>query len=189
MNRDFSMANIITQWCNRINPCSDEDLAVIRYGAELFFENLGKVLILVLIGGLFGKLYKTIMILGVFCSIRSQAGGFHARTGWGCCMYMAVMCTLSLLGSEIINIPLRWISVCYFVSIFLILFLVPQTINKIYFSSKQVNKKKINTLLLTTLYVVVAYTEEQLRGNICFPLFFEIATLIPNSKAYQEIRT
>lgn len=186
MRRNFSLAEMLTQWCNNINHGSDEELVVIQYGAELFLDNLLRILALIIFGGIVGKLYETTMVLVIFCSIRSQAGGFHARTGWGCGTFMAAVCIISLLGSENMAIPLWWVMILYVISICIVMFFVPRTVNRSCFSPKAVVRKKRNTIVLISIFVVAACLEESLRNVICYPLFLEVATLIPNNKNHME---
>lgn len=78
-------------WLSEKNPQTESENMVIRYGVELLLENILKILLLLGAGLLWGKGLETIIYLSVFCSIRTQAGGYHAKTGWGCCLCMLLV--------------------------------------------------------------------------------------------------
>ena len=77
------MVDSIVKWCNAVNPQSEKEDTIIRYGAELLIDNLLRVFIILLLGILLGKGYETAVILLMFCGIRSQAGGIHAKMSLG----------------------------------------------------------------------------------------------------------
>ncbi len=71
-------------WLNKINPKSPEENEVIQYGMELFLDNIIKLIAILIIGIILGKGFETLIVLSTFCGLRLQAGGIHAKTGWGC---------------------------------------------------------------------------------------------------------
>ena len=68
---------------NKINPRDEDDNITIQYGVELILDNLLKLLFIQLLGILLGKGVETFVILFVFCTLRLQAGGIHAKNKYG----------------------------------------------------------------------------------------------------------
>lgn len=172
------MAEYLIRWCNWVSPQSETDDMIIRYGAELLIDNLARLLLILILGAVAGRGYKTILILAVFCGIRSQAGGIHAKTGWGCGVSMAGIWLLSLLGGQMVKMPVWCMGVVYLVSMGITLVLVPQTVNREYYVESVIRRKKVTALLLITGFCVAAYLMCEIRGYIMWPLALEMGTVV-----------
>lgn len=172
------MTDQIVKWCNNISPRSEKENMVIRYGAELLIDNSIRLLMVLLAGCLIGKGYETIIILAVFCGIRSQAGGIHAKTGWGCGIGMFGVWLFSLVCSEMIGLPLWSIHIIYLVSMGITMVIVPQTVNRDCYSKKMILRKKVNTCFLLSFCYMVACGSVGIQGYVMWPLVVEMGTVV-----------
>ena len=74
----------ILNWCIRISPLPESQKTIVRYGIELFLDNILKTTLIVAAGFLIGQGPQTILVLIAFSGLRSKAGGFHMQTSLGC---------------------------------------------------------------------------------------------------------
>lgn len=174
----MKMVDSIVKWCNAVNPQSEKEDTIIRYGAELLIDNLLRVFIILLLGILLGKGYETAVILLVFYGIRSQAGGIHAKMSLGCGVSMTGVWLLSLLGGKTTGIPLWCILILYLVSVGITLTLVPQTVNREYYTEKMLRRKRYCTLLLLSYSCMAAYAKPEIRGFIMWAIVLEMGTVV-----------
>jgi len=169
-------------WLNKINPKSPEENEVIQYGMELFLDNIIKLIAILLIGIILGKGFETLIILSTFCGLRLQAGGIHAKTGWGCGLGVLLVWAISILGDIFFGINATFLPYIYFVSVLIIVCCVPRTINIEHFSSQDKMKKKLSSIVALTLMMAIAFLNPVLRGLIIYPVILEVLTLLPKNK-------
>lgn len=174
----MKMADLIVKWCNAVNPQSENEDMIIRYGAELLIDNLVRLLFVLCLGTLLGKGYETVIILFVFCGIRSQAGGIHAKTGFRCGASMTGIWLLSLLGGSSVDIPGWSIAILYLISAGITWIFVPQTVNREYYTEKMLRRKKYTTLFLISCSCIAADLMPEIRGFIMWALMMEMGTIV-----------
>jgi accessory gene regulator B len=167
---------------NRINPRDEDDNITIQYGVELILDNLLKLLFIQLLGFLTGKGVETFVILFVFCSLRLQAGGIHAKTNAGCFFGMVVIWLLSLSGALVFKLNLLNVLTIYMFSLVVFICLVPKSKNITYFTRSVILKKKLVSILLLTLLILISIYNETLRELIIYPVTLEVLTLLPPNK-------
>ena len=167
---------------NKINPRDEDDNITIQYGVELILDNLLKLLFIQLLGILLGKGIETFIVLFVFCTLRLQAGGIHAKTNAGCFMGMLIIWLLSLSGAVVFKLNLLNVLAIYLFSLTIFICLVPKSKNITYFTHTAILKKKVVSILLLTLLVLIAIYNENLRELIIYPVTLEVLTLLPPNK-------
>lgn len=172
----------VCDWFNRVNPKTPEENQVIQYGIELLLDNIVKFLFIQLFGMVIGKGFETFVILIVFCGLRLQAGGIHARTGLGCGLSMFLIWGVSMLGSIFFKLNPIFLPYIYAFSVIIILRLVPRTINIEYFTLQERKKKKFFSIVLLTSFVAVVSLKPSLRELIIYPVILEVLTLLPENK-------
>ncbi len=176
-------------WLNKISPRSPEENNVIQYGVELLLDNIIKIIVVLFIGIILGKGFETIVVLSAFCGLRLQAGGIHAKTGLGCGFSILLVWAISILGDICFNIKASFLPYIYIVSVFIIVCCVPRTINIEYFSSQDKLKKKLYSIVVLTIMMVIAYLNSALSGLIVYPVILEVLTLLPKSKVQVKEKT
>lgn len=167
---------------NKINPRDEDDNITIQYGVELILDNLIKLLFIQLLGILLGKGAETFIVLFVFCTLRLQAGGIHAKTNMGCFLGMLLIWLLSLSGAVTFKLNLLNVLAIYMFSLTVFVCMVPKSKNITYFTHSAILRKKITSILLLTLLVLLAIYNENLRELIIYPVTLEVLTLLPPNK-------
>lgn len=176
----------VCSWFDRVNPKTSEENRVIQYGIELLLDNIVKFLFIQLFGMVIGKGFETFVILIVFCGLRLQAGGIHARTGLGCGLSMFLIWGVSMLGSIFLKLNAEYIPYLYALSVVIILKLAPRTINIEYFTIQEKRKKKFFSIILLTGFIAVASLKPSLRELIIYPVILEVLTLLPENKKAEK---
>ncbi|MFT4105918.1 MAG: accessory gene regulator B family protein [Lacrimispora sp.] len=169
-------------WLNKLSPKSPEENEAIQYGMELFLDNVIKMIVILAIGIALGKGFETIVVLSAFCGLRLQAGGIHAKTGWGCGFGVFLVWAVSILGDMFFNIEISFLPYIYVLSVFVIAYCVPRTINIEHFTSQDKFRKKVHSIVVLTLLMAIAFFSPALRGLIIYPVILEVLTLLPKNK-------
>lgn len=94
-------ARITELWCDS-EVISESDREEYIYGLELLISTAINLFCLILISFLFGKQQLLLPYLLSFIPVRLFAGGYHARTHWGCVTFTAALYSLTLLFVHII---------------------------------------------------------------------------------------
>lgn len=176
------MIEALIAWCNKENPQTESESMVIQYGAELLLDNCLKILMLLIAGFVIGRGHETIVFITVFCGIRSQAGGFHAKTGWGCGVCMAVVWGCGMLGAIIIKIP-NWGMLCIAgISAVILISKAPRTVNRDCYTQETVIKKKVCALIILLACVGFSILFNRWRTVIMCAVTMEVVTLLPKTK-------
>ena len=85
------IANRITTWSLGTEYDEDSDrFQIVSYGILLMIETVYKILILIILGAITGRLIETIAFFLGFCGLRKNAGGIHMKTSAGC--MLSVLC-------------------------------------------------------------------------------------------------
>lgn len=169
-------------WMNQVNYKNQEENKVIQYGLELLLDNIIKIFFIQLIGIFIGKGLETLIILSSFCGLRMQAGGIHAKTGWGCGFSMLLIWAISILGNIFFEIRTFYLLYIYILSLLAIVIFVPRTINIEFLSKQDIFKKKICSFAILTFIMVIAFLNSSLRGLLLYPVILEVLTLFPKNK-------
>lgn len=166
-------------WCNQVNPQSESENMMIRYGAELLVDNALKIIFLLVLGFVLGKGLESAVFLLAFCSLRFKAGGYHAKTGWGCALCMLIVWTIGLLAAEQISMSIEGVLILTFFMIPIIIWKAPKTINRDCYTVKEIIKAKdfAVVILLACIFMAVMYIE--LRSLIMCAVTLEVMTLLP----------
>lgn len=173
------MIEALIAWCNKENPQTESENMVIQYGAELLIENCLKILMLLITGLAIGRGYESIVFMTVFCSIRSQAGGVHAKTGWGCGLCMAIVWGCGMLAVVTIKITICFMLCIAGISTLIVISKVPMTVNRDCYTQDMVFRKKINTLIILLICVLVSILFDEWRTVIMCAVTMEVVTLLP----------
>lgn len=170
---------VLCSLLNKINPRSEEDNIAIQYGFELILDNIIKLLFLQILGIFLGKGFETFIILFSFCALRLQAGGIHAKTNVGCSLGMLLVWGLSLVGSTIIKLEIPYIIIIYIISMIVMFCFAPKGKNINHFTSSSKLKKKLMSMLIISLFTIIAILNSNLRELFVYPVTLEVLTLLP----------
>ncbi|WP_304943243.1 accessory gene regulator ArgB-like protein [Vallitalea guaymasensis] len=138
----------------------EDDKEVYTYGFEIIISSLLILIGMVILGIIFRCLLKVIVFILFFCSLRIQAGGYHAKSHWKCFIYFLLSCFLAILISHLlldfdknlIIIILVLIESC----IIIITYAPVDTVNKPLGSSEKVayKKKSMITVIVQSIIII-----------------------------------
>ena len=179
------MIEALIAWYNKENPQTEGENIVIQYGAELLFDNCLKILMLLIAGFIIGRGYESIVFITVFCGMRSQAGGVHAKTGWGCGLCMTAVWGCGMLGGILIRLSVFWIMCIAVISGFIIIRKAPMTMNRHCYTPETISKKRICALAILLVCAIISIFCEKWRSIIMCAVTMEVITLLPKIKQYE----
>lgn len=138
----------------------EDDKEVYTYGFEIIISSLLILIGMVILGIIFRCLLKVIVFILFFCSLRVQAGGYHAKSHWKCFIYFLLSCFLAILISHLlldfdknlIIIILVLIESC----IIIITYAPVDTVNKPLGSTEKVayKKKSMITVIVQSIIII-----------------------------------
>jgi len=158
---------VIYEFSNKISSkligkkiIKEDDKEVYTYGFEIIISSLLILIGMVILGIIFRCLLKVIVFILFFCSLRVQAGGYHAKSHWKCFIYFLLSCFLAILISHLlldfdknlIIIILVLIESC----IIIITYAPVDTVNKPLGSSEKVayKKKSMITVIVQSIIII-----------------------------------
>ncbi|MEF9992530.1 MAG: accessory gene regulator B family protein [Romboutsia sp.] len=109
-----SYASKITSFLIENKEIDKEDYEVYKYGFEILIAFITNIVIVLIIGLLFNKIFYSIVFLACYCPIRQFAGGYHANNYTNCLLIFILIFILTM------NIPLNVDSQIYTLIIFTI---------------------------------------------------------------------
>ncbi|GMQ64737.1 accessory gene regulator ArgB-like protein [Vallitalea maricola] len=156
----YEFSNKISSKLIDKNIIKEDDKEVYTYGFEIIISSLLILIGMVILGIIFRCLLKVIVFILFFCSLRVQAGGYHAKSHWKCFIYFLLSCFLAILISHLlldfdknlIIIILVLIESC----IIIISYAPVDTINKPLGSSEKVayKKKSMVTVIVQSIIII-----------------------------------
>lgn len=87
----------MTSFFVRNEVIKSEDEEVYEYGLQLLLSTVFNGIIAIIIAIISGTVLQCICYLAVFVMLRKSAGGFHAKTHFGCCCILAVVLSLFIM--------------------------------------------------------------------------------------------
>lgn len=172
------IAQKISRVLSRYSPQNKEESIVIEYGIEIILEFIIKIFIVISLGIVCNKLIETIFFLLTLSVLRSQAGGIHAKTGWGCLISMIVVWSIGIYVNEFVwlsKIQVLGLSVGY---VFIFFYIAPQFTDKgIQLDRKRMLEKKFYSVLLVICFMTIAYFNCRLRGVLIVVVSAETITI------------
>lgn len=156
----MSMRQCLVNAMRRYGIVSDDDADIYIYGLECFYMKCVGIAVFICIALILNMIFEMMIILVTFVNVRRCAGGFHAKTKFGCLFFSAfIMCAALLLCRTELNTMLYGVSLlCSDVGL-MILSPVDTANNrldvreKVYFRHKMVVKLfLINVIAVTCMY-------------------------------------
>lgn len=180
---EHMLADKITAWCLKQKVMSESEAAVVTYGIELVFDTLLKLLGLVALGIIFGRLFEVLLSVACFSSLRCFAGGAHMRTSPGCFFSMVFVCTASCLGA--ILLPAVPIPVLIVLSAGILLlnglFAPFFTQNNPIVDERILKRKKTGAVILAALLLTVIWLApvKEVKLLMLIPVTIESLSILP----------
>lgn len=80
------------------NIVKEEDAEIYIYGINQILVSVLNVSSALIIGLIFGKFFEAAVFIVAYCSLRSFAGGYHAKTPLRCYVFSVIMLIIVLVG-------------------------------------------------------------------------------------------
>lgn len=150
--------NFIVDYLKRSRPdMSVDDECILRYGIQIYYFNISKLIIIVAIALLLGVFKEACISFAAMAVLRSCAYGFHADSFWVC----LVISSANIFGITYLSMtemPLYVKMIIIIVSYALFAAFVPaDTENRPLPDANKRRKLKLKGLALCTLYTVLSF--------------------------------
>lgn len=121
------LCNMTLKILCRNSIIEEENIEVYHYGLELILATIFKFIGLMVIAAITGLVMETIIFIMFFCSLRLQAGGYHAKSIMGCFIGMVsfTFISISLVKLLPIHNQLNYILLSIIVSKYLVFTFAP----------------------------------------------------------------
>ena len=150
---------------SKVKDIDEEKEMVIDFGVRLIFGEMPKILILFILGFLFGIGWYTLLLFFLLSPYRSFTGGFHLKTHLGCMISTSILYLLPIALAKVSNFQVEYIkyiliSITLIMSIIFIKKYAPADTENIPILSKKERKSKkikayiyVVALLMLSLFI------------------------------------
>lgn len=118
-------ANTITKKLQKNNLISSDQYEICQFGFQQGLSILLNVVTVIVIGSVMRKLWQTILFMVLYVPLRSNAGGYHARTATRCYAYSTFLMIAVLLAMKYLAIPTFIYIIALAISCVIIFILAP----------------------------------------------------------------
>lgn len=181
------LSNILTDFFIKKNIIDIQEKEVYCYCFELLIAFLINLNIAIIIGFACLQFLETIIFIVVFLSLRTAAGGFHAKTHFRCITLFSIVFLIFILIIKLTNIsPIVNITLLTISSIIVNL-LSPIDCKENRLEQHIKNKLKIKIFIFTIIYFIIAITLSILKYNRIAFAFTYPMTSVCLSLVYAKI--
>lgn len=138
---NFLISKILNQ-IRLLKHYEEDDIDVIRYSLEAILWEIEKIIILLVVFTLLGKIDYFLIACFTMMSIRTTAGGYHANTALGCLTISFIIFFLAIILLPQISINQSYILIFAIFSLFVIFLAAPMP------SIKRLGVQKNDKILL-----------------------------------------
>ncbi|WMJ76000.1 MULTISPECIES: accessory gene regulator B family protein [unclassified Sedimentibacter] len=150
-----------------------DDEEILRYGIQIYYFNISKLLILLVVSIVLDIFAETCMAFLLIAILKRFAYGFHADTFWSCLVITFINIFGIVYLSELSFNPLIKILLAVISLILFALFAPADTEERPLVDSKKRLKLKIKTMSAAVLYFVLSFfTNEALSNMLVLSLTF-----------------
>ena len=155
---------------------SELKYAKIAFSVEMLISEGSKILIVLLIFAMWGKLYEYVFCFGVLLVTRCFTGGIHAKIYLGCLIMSIVFLGLGVIVKENSQISIYVAIVMLMIYVLVILIIAPiQSKNRISFGRrKRYIQKVIAVISAVTIFVIVKYVYIQNITMLVYVYWFQL---------------
>ena len=152
-------AQSLTAYFVKKEIITEDDEEIYTYGFELLIPSIFAVTVALLIGVIADRFFASLVFMFVYCSLRRQAGGFHAKTHFRCTfsfvfMYCLVMYLTSFEG---VNERIVLFSPLLLISCLLFALFAPVDNSEVQFGKKTKQEMKCKACILLFLYEMIIF--------------------------------
>ena len=163
-------ADSITKKLQENNSISSEQYEICRFGFQQGLTIVLNTVTILAIGAVMKELWQAMLFMALYAPLRSNAGGYHARTATLCYVYSILLMIAVLLAMKYLFIPEFICIVALVISCVVIFILAPvEDANKPLDDIEQVVYKRrayvITALETIIFFITLFYGEKQI--TIC----------------------
>lgn len=152
-----------------------EDEEVYEYGLQLLLSTVFNGIIALILAIISGTVLQCVCYLAVFVLLRKSAGGFHAKTHFGCCCILAVVLSLFIMFIKFVPNEVYGIvaAIAAAVSVVIILIFAPLEHENKPISDRDRRKLRKNSVIyavLLTILILVLFIVKLKIIMICIAL-------------------
>lgn len=118
-------ADAITKKLKENNSISSEQYEICRFGFQQGLTILLNAVTVIVIGAVMKELWQAILFMILYAPLRSNAGGYHARTATRCYIYSIFLMIAVLLAMKYLYIPTFICIIALLISFSVIVTLAP----------------------------------------------------------------
>lgn len=118
-------AEKITRKLQENNKINSEQYEICRFGFQQGLTIILNAITIIAIGAFLGELWQAIFFTALYAPLRSNAGGFHARTATRCYLYSILLMIAVLLAMKCLIIPRFICIITLLISCVIIFILAP----------------------------------------------------------------
>ena len=107
------------------NSISSEQYEICRFGFQQGLTILLNVVTMIIIGAVMNELWQAVLFIVIYAPLRSNAGGYHARTATRCYIYSILLMIAVLWAMKYLFIPTFVCIILLAISCAVILILAP----------------------------------------------------------------
>ncbi|MCT4545185.1 MAG: accessory gene regulator B family protein [Vallitalea sp.] len=185
----YDFSNKISDKLVGKNVIKQVDAEIYTYGFELIISTLLIMITEICLGIIFNCLFEVLVFILFFCSLRLQAGGYHADTHLKCFSFFTIGCFSSIgLSHLLINYNKSFIIIFLILieTYILVLRYAPvDTLNKPFTDSELIKFRKTSYITITVQVIIISALSIFLKHlNLyymvaAFAILFESLSLLP----------
>ena len=172
---------------SKVKDIDEEKEMVIDFGIRILFGEMPKILILFILGFLFGIGWYTLLLFFLLSPYRSFTGGFHLKTHLGCMISTSILYLLPIALAKVSNFQVEYIkyiliSITLIMSIIFIKKYAPADTENIPILSKKERKSKkikayiyVVALLMLSLFI----KDNVFSYMLIYGIFLQNITITP----------
>ena len=164
-------ADTITKKLQENNSISSEQYEICRFGFQQGLTILLNAVTVIVIGAVMKELWQAILFMALYAPLRSNAGGYHARTATRCYVYSILLMIAVLLAMKYLYIPTFICIIALVISCAVILILAPvEDANKPLDDIEQVvyRKRTYVIMAIEIVFCLIALLCRTKQIMICF---------------------
>lgn len=149
-------AEIVTSYFVKNQIISEDEKEIYNYGFEILLSSIFSITLALVIGIITKRIIDTLVYLTVFCTLRKEAGGFHASTHFRCIFsFISVFGMILYITSVMTAIKMLAFIPILFCCLLLFLRLAPVENSEVVFQSERRNKLKLKANILLVIYILL----------------------------------
>ena len=150
-------AETITRKLQENNSISSEQYEICRFGIQQGLTIILNAITIIAIGAVVRELIQAFFFMVLYAPLRSNAGGYHARTPALCYIYSILLMIVILLAMKYLDIPYFICIITFIISCILIFILAPvEDANKPLDNTEQkVYKKRTHEITVMEIMIFI----------------------------------